>query len=30
MPTVSSGILTESNFMNLKAIAFSEIRPEVL
>lgn len=29
MPTVSSGILTESNFMNLKAIDFSEIRPEV-
>ena len=29
MPTVSSGILTESNFMNLKGISLNEIRPEV-
>lgn len=29
MPTISSGIMTESNFMNLKGIDFSEIRPEV-
>ena len=29
MPTVSSGILTDSNFLNLKAIDLSEIRSEV-
>ena len=29
MPTVSSGILTESNFMNLKGVSLNEIRPEV-
>ncbi len=29
MPTVSSGILTDSNFLNLKAIELSEIRSEV-
>ena len=29
MPTVSSGILTDSNFLNLKAIEPSEIRSEV-
>ena len=29
MPTVSSGIMTDSNFLNLKAIALEEIRQEV-
>ena len=29
MPTVSSGIMTDSNFLNLKAIDLSEIRSEV-
>ncbi len=29
MPTVSSGILTESNFMNLKGISLNDIRREV-
>ncbi|MBR4691856.1 MAG: PH domain-containing protein [Oscillospiraceae bacterium] len=29
MPTVSSGILSESNFLNLKGIPPEEVRPEV-
>ncbi len=29
MPTVSSGILTESNFMNLKEMSLNDIRREV-
>ena len=29
MPTVSSGIMTDSNFLNLKAIGMDEIRAEV-
>jgi hypothetical protein len=29
MPTVSSGILSESNFLNLKGIPSEEVRPEV-
>lgn len=29
MPTVSSGIMNDSNFLNLKAIALEEIRQEV-
>ncbi len=29
MPTVSTGILTDSNFMNLKEISEREVRPEV-
>ena len=29
VPTVSSGIMTDSNFLNLKAIDLSEIRSEV-
>ena len=29
MPTVSSGIMTDSNFLNLKAIGTDEIRAEV-
>ena len=29
MPTVSSGIMPDSNFLNLKAIALEEIRQEV-
>ena len=29
MPTVSSGIMTDSNFLNLKAIGMDEIRVEV-
>lgn len=29
MPTVSTGILTESNFMNLKEISLNDIRREV-
>jgi hypothetical protein len=29
MPTVSSGIMTDSNFLNLKAIDLNEIRSEV-
>ena len=29
MPTVSSGIVTESNFLNLKGISLDEIRREV-
>lgn len=29
MPAVSSGIMTDSNFLNLKAIALEEIRQEV-
>ena len=29
MPTVSSGIMADSNFLNLKAIALEEIRQEV-
>ncbi len=29
MPTVSSGIMTDSNFLNLKAIDSNEIRSEV-
>jgi hypothetical protein len=30
MPTVSSGIMTDSNFLNLKAIGMDEIRAEVI
>ena len=30
MPTVSSGIMTDSNFLNLKAIGMDEIRAEDL
>ena len=29
MPTVSSGIMPDSNFLNLKAIALEEVRQEV-
>ena len=29
MPTVSSGILTDANLLNLKAIDVRSIRPEV-